>query len=498
MTTALVVLVILGGADTVGLTPAARATTPATTVTVNNPIRIPALASTPDGMLSTRVTTTAASATAEAVTTHAIGLTKGFRYKLTTCLTYRRNGAIPLARCADRLVDTVGSPAAIHASAPTVRISAQPRPSGPGSWAYFAGYTQVTYAAGGTADALTAGSVAYTMVAHSWPDDGLRGAGVAVPTRGESLAALPANDPVNSDGPYNGAINTGRPDSICRAVTTLTKGPFPVGLTTHHPAFAGAPAYYEVGGPTGSFAGKPPLGVMLVIHGGGWYAEGSGATTSVRPVADRWRARGWETVNLTYHACGRSLDDVLWFYDKTRAWFGPSAVVCASGASAGGHLALTLAAKRKGVYCVVSEGGPTDLQRIQGQAAFELGSGAADQTNGGRILHNVAAAAFGGDNLASISPVSMSQDYLKDTRVLQGFALDDPLVPFQQALDLRRSMLAVNPSAYVDTVQLAHGPVSFVHATISRDAMADFLLREERLVAPITSDCELGTAGSRR
>ena len=32
----------------------------------------------------------------------------------------------------------------------------------------------------------------------------------------------------------------------------------------------GAPAYYEVGLPTGAYAGQAPRGAMLVIHGGGW------------------------------------------------------------------------------------------------------------------------------------------------------------------------------------------------------------------------------------
>lgn len=494
---ALVVLVLLGALDGAGRVPKARANGPVPTVTVTNPVRIPKLAMAPDGKLTTRVTTAAASASAEAFTGATIGLTPGFRYKLTTCLTYHRSRTTPRTTCADRLVDTRGKPATIHTSAPSVRISAQPRPTGAGSWAYFAGYTQVAYAPVGLAD-----GAAFTLVAYSWPDNGLQGAAVAVPGLGEGKGQhrgrLPANDPVVPEGAYNGAINTGRPDSICRAATTTSAGRLPPGLSSRHPAFAGAPAYYEVGGPTGAFAGQPPVGVMLVIHGGGWYAEGSGATRSVRPMADRWRARGWETVNLTYHACGQSLGDVLWFYDKTREWFGKSAIVCASGASAGGHLALTLAAKRRGVYCVVSEGGPTDLDRIQQQAAFDPATGATDQTNGGRALHNVAAAAFGGDNLASISPAALARGSLGGTRVLQGFAAADPLVPYQQALDLRLAMLVANPGAYVDTVRLARGPVSFVHATVSSDAMSDFLLREERLVAPVTPDCEMNTPAARR
>src|SRR4051812_37490663 len=54
-----------------------------------------------------------------------------------------------------------------------------------------------------------------------------------------------------------------------------------------------APAYYEVGAPTGSFAGKTPKGEMLVIHGGGWHLVGKATVAFERRHADEWRAKGW-------------------------------------------------------------------------------------------------------------------------------------------------------------------------------------------------------------
>jgi acetyl esterase/lipase len=493
-TAALAILGLLSGAGAVALTPVRHAGAPMTVVRTNA-IRASAPDSTPDGSLTTTVTYTAAAASAEASTADTVRLARGLRFKLTTCLTYHRRGSAPIARCADRYVDTRPNPATIRTGAPTVRLPDQPRPSGAASWAYFAGYTQVAFRSG---SGVAAGG-GYTVAAHSWPGTGLQGAGIAVAGRGRTWAALPANEPVLPDGVDTGAINSGAPDGICRASFSPTGGRLPPGVTTGHPAFARAPAYYEVGEPTGSFTGQQPLGVMLVIHGGGWYSDGPGATRSGRPVADRWRARGWETVNLTYRACGQSLGDVLWFYDRTRAWFGPSATVCASGASAGGQLALMLATKRRGVYCVVSEGGPTDLRLVQNQTAFDAATGAVDQTRGGRMLHNLAAAAFGEENLASVSPAALAAG-LKNTRVLQGFALTDPLVPYEQATDLRLAMLAANPGAYVDTAQLAPGPVSFVHANVSRPALADFIAREDRLVAPVSAMRPLrpeGTWGQR-
>ena len=94
------------------------------------------------------------------------------------------------------------------------------------------------------------------------------------------------------------------------------------------------PAYYEVGEPTGAYAGRSPKGVMLTIHGGGWYLNGAGAVWSMRGNADRWRARGWRTVNLSYRACGNSVTDVLGFYDKVKVTY-PGKPICALGGSAG-------------------------------------------------------------------------------------------------------------------------------------------------------------------
>lgn len=473
---AFVVLGLLVAVNGSTLTAGAAAQIPADAI-VNNPIRIPALAGTPDGRLTTRVTYTGATARAQTATSQPIGLTKGFRYRLTTCLVYHVSGSTPVTACTDRSVDTHAATRPVLAAAPTVE-QVQRRPGAGQAWAYFVGYTQVSYSTG----------TDFTVVAHSWPDNGLQGAAIAVPPVGHHRARLPANGPVTPDVVATGEINTARADSICRATPGAADGRLPPGVAASHPAYRRAPAYYEVGQPSGAFAGQPPRGIMLVINGGGWSYTGAGAVQSDRPVADRWRARGWQTVNLTYRACGQSLDDVLWFYDQTRSWFGPSAVVCASGASAGGHLALMMASKRKGVYCVVSQGGPTDLTAAQHEATYRSTSAQGTGQSGGR-LHNLGAAAFGAENLAAVSPVVLASSYLKNTRVLQGFALADPLVPYQQATDLQQAMLRANPKAYVDTVQLAKGPERFVHATVSRAALSDFLAREQRLVAPITAPC---------
>jgi acetyl esterase/lipase len=225
---------------------------------------------------------------------------------------------------------------------------------------------------------------------------------------------------------------------------------------------------------------------MLVIHGGSWAANGSFWVQTMRSDADRWRARGWETVNLTYRSCGQSLGDVLWFYDSARTWFG-AATICALGTSAGAHLALLLGANRSDLYCAVSQAGPTDLSTIQNERTYNPATGLHDSTLGGRLVHNLGAAAFGEENLAAYSPVAQASATLMNTRVLQAFSADDAFVPFQQAADLAEAVRAANPSAYVDDVQLATGTIPFGHGLVTPAALDDFYGREERLVAPLSA-----------
>lgn len=461
---------------TAPLVPAALANVPPP-VTKTNPIRMPASGDA-NGTLSTLLTYTDTTAAASVSTGRTIRLSTGRVFKLSTCVAYHLYGQAPASTCADRTVDTRANRAAVRTYAPAVELTGQPRPSGAAVWGYFTPYVQVVDQTDGT----------YSLVAHSWPDDGLQGAGLPVAAQDATSAVLAPNQTVTLDGPYNGAINSGQPDSICSDQPIASDGSaLPTGVSTSHPAFAGAPAYYEVGLPTGAYEGQAPRGVMLVIHGGGWTITGVGAVQVSRGDAARWRARGLETVNLTYRACGRSFGDAAWFYDKARAWFGATAKICAMGTSAGGHLALLLAATRPDVYCVVSEAGPTDLGTIQTQQAYDPATGRLSQTNRPSWVHNLGAAAFGEENLPSYSPAALAAGTLKRTRVLQGFSTGDPSVPWAQALQLRDAMLAADPAAYVDSDHLALGSVPFVHAGVTQPALDGFHAREDELIAPLTS-----------
>ena len=448
-----------------------------------NPVRVSWAGNVTNGTLTTEVTYSDTTATATASTGDTISLGHGYTFRLRTCLAYHVSGTPPVSDCAERTVDTRANSGPIETYAPTVTLIGQPRPTSE-PWAYFTPYAEVLYQSG----------TAWPVVAQSWPDDGLQGAGIAVAAQDATTATLPPNSSVTLAGPFDSAINSGQADSICTGQPSESAPPpLPPGLRTSHPAFAGAPAYYEVGLPAGDHAGEAPRGVMLAVHGGGWVFTGEGWATTMRADADRWRARGWETVNLTYRPCGQSLADVLWFYDHARAWFGAGATICAIGNSAGAHLALLIGSTRPDLYCAVSEAGPTDLTKIQGESVYNPATGRYDSTFRSRWVHNLGAAAFGEENLARFSPAAQASATLKNTRVLPAFSADDPFVPFQQAADLGEAMSAANPTAYVDNVQLATGTIPFGHGLVSQAALDDFYAREERLVAPLTaSTVQLG------
>ena len=182
---------------------------------------------------------------------------------------------------------------------------------------------------------------------------------------------------------------------------------------------------------------------MLLVHGGGWSAYGSGHVAALRSDADRWRARGWRTVNLSYRPCELAINDVIWFYDRARSLWGSGLPYCVLGASAGGNLALMLAAKRNSVSCVVNQAGVTDGDALADQGAYDSSSGGS-QTKGPRWVYNRLMAAVGVHNVYWYSPVN----FRIQARVLSATAERDSLIPAAQAAELRTSMLARDAGAY--------------------------------------------------
>ena len=274
--------------------------------------------------------------------------------------------------------------------------------------------------------------------------------------------------------------NTGLTGSRC--VTAPLAGPGAPALDTA--ALGVLPAPYEVGPPGGLLGRLEGVRrVMLFVHGGGWYTVGDGAMHTMRGQADAWRAAGWATVNADYRSCRRSAGGVVALYDRVRARFGPGVPVCVMGESAGGHLALLLAARRPDVACVIALGAPTDLWTIRRQGAAAAASGApAALADGSRFVRGLARAAFGRAGLAQESPATHAASITG--RLLLASASDDVLVPLEQAQQLADAVRAARPDAYAEVVRLEPGEQRFVHGTARAASMDDYERRVAAVVAP--------------
>jgi hypothetical protein len=430
------------------------------------PLQLGAITGETLGASSLRTTFTDSSATAEA-SAPAITLAKGSVYRIYTCIQTHINWGTHATKCAQKDVDTRSSLVTVITSGPTVTASVKRPPSG--QWGY--AYHQV-------AVTKKASNGSYTYVGGT-SSAGLENAALPLPAIGALTGVLPPSQGLDFPGSGVGGINTGNPDSMCMGQPK--QGTYISGVSTTKLG-SGAPAFYEVGEPTGAFAGKPPKGVMLLIHGGGWSAYGSGHVAPLRGAADRWRARGWRTLNLSYRSCELAMDDVKWFYDRARSLWGSELPYCVLGESAGGNLALLLAAKRSSVSCVINQAGITNGETLGDQGAYDVNTGGS-QTKGPRWVYNSLMAAVGVHNVYWYSAVN----FHIQARVLSATAERDPLIPLDQATGLRESMLARDPNAYSDVMTLGVGSATKFagHAGVSQDALDDYYRHEEELVAPL-------------
>ena len=220
----------------------------------------------------------------------------------------------------------------------------------------------------------------------------------------------------------------------------------------------------EVGLPTNPADSYRGAGALILIHGGGWVQTGARYLTPLVAAARHFNALGWETFNTDYRPTADSLTDVLAVYDAVRAKVGARVPICALGYSAGGNLALLLAARRPELACVISLAGPTDLALLDhpGLQAYPYV----------RAL----AASLGGA-IARWSPVNLAADIR--ARVLLLYAGNDPLVPPSQGSELQARL----PSARLTV--LAAGTVPFVHSYVRGSDLTAAVGEEDALLAEI-------------
>ncbi|HUR77952.1 MAG TPA: alpha/beta hydrolase [Acidimicrobiales bacterium] len=300
-----------------------------------------------------------------------------------------------------------------------------------------------------------------------------------------SGAGLPA---AAAGGP---PANSGLHGSSCAAAAdTGSKFTAPDSGVTTTGLGSDAPAYYEIGAPSGAYAGRAPRAIMIVIHPGGWFFVGKEVVARwARPMANRWRDAGWQTINIDYRACGQSIVDVLWFMQRVRVLH-PEAVICAVGSSAGGHLAMLLATMRQDLACAISRAGPTDLLSLDRQSTFDSGS---FTRAGPQLLSNYAIAAFGAKPSPLVYRSPRQQAKNITARVLLATGQTDPLVPRAQDTEFAKTLRAARPSGYVDVVSLPAGDRFFVHTYVSRASLSELRLREDALVAPLLAPAQTQT-----
>jgi acetyl esterase/lipase len=223
------------------------------------------------------------------------------------------------------------------------------------------------------------------------------------------------------------------------------------------------PPYREVTHP-----GTTPIqGRILLIHGGSWHGSDPRRVIGRRPRARFLARQGWLVWNVDYRSDDRAFPDV-------RRWLRLLAQrhrrlpLCAYGSSAGGHLALLLAARsRIRLDCVISEAGPTDLARV------------------GEKLQPRVRAAFG-DRLDVFSPLHYAlQDprrLRRTKRILLASGTDDQTVPIDQVRDFARAL----PRRSV-FMPLSPGHTPFVHTKVDKRDARKLQRRQRRMLARVAA-----------
>jgi acetyl esterase/lipase len=197
-------------------------------------------------------------------------------------------------------------------------------------------------------------------------------------------------------------------------------------------------------------AGTNPAGVVILIHGGGWKANHD-AYEAEMPLAAALQQQGYATVVVGYNAGADGFQEIEQVYSQAKKRY-PGLPICADGISAGGHLALMLAAREPDLTCVVGLVTPTDLTTLPEQ--------------GGTEAYGLAVAAFGGDQLAKWSPVRYA-DKIK-AKVLLMLAQTDPVVPLEQG----REFVKADPRAQLYVIPAGPTPVEWLHGATTTAAAA--------------------------
>ena len=214
-------------------------------------------------------------------------------------------------------------------------------------------------------------------------------------------------------------------------------------------------------------------GTMVMVHGGGWAGHSAGGRDRVLAnPGQQLLALGWRVVSIDYAEGTAGLDDVLKTVDDEVARKTGLGPLCLYGESAGGHLALIAASRRRSVHCVAALGALTDLP------LYERDAKTSDDGQV-RLLAQRIGRFFGTTQaeLAAWDPVSVAPSIRAD--VLLMHEADDPLVPATHGTRFQ----AAHPATRV--VELEAGEpgdpsATFMHGTASKRGRAQYAAAIER------------------
>jgi acetyl esterase/lipase len=212
---------------------------------------------------------------------------------------------------------------------------------------------------------------------------------------------------------------------------------------------------------------RKPRGYILLIHGGGWIYTGSQTLDAERTNVRWFTSLGWAVYDVDYRPGRLSVVDVVAAYDQLRRRH-PAAVTCAYGQSAGGTLAMLLAASRPSLRCIVSAGGITDLASIPASGP----------------LHRAIEKMFHGAEW-EFSPVRLAR-YIHGTLLCAGSSFDQVVPERAQLAEIKRARpqttaMLLTGAATPGGPSFIHPP-NFVHASITHTAMVRFRRAVERLL----------------
>lgn len=208
-------------------------------------------------------------------------------------------------------------------------------------------------------------------------------------------------------------------------------------------------------------------GYVMLVHGGSWHFVGVEQTLDMELAAGRWRNRGWGTLNIDYRPLADCLEDVLAFIAHLRECVGSDIPIGLYGSSAGGHLALLVAALRDDIAFVVCEGAPTDLVHLGGTPE-------ADEVRGHAVR------TFGERALATMSPARRAHEI--QCPIVLATCISDDVVPVSQMQYMQEAA-----ADRTEVFELAAGDEPFVHATVAHAGLEEFIAAEQRVAAACES-----------